>query len=166
MTAGGPTYATENVVRPTPAVSPDHVFENSLLGSFFAFALGQPGAPTCASFNTIFVDSGLLQEVFDVSLPGRGQCLRLTDSVQNLANVNNPDFAALDRFINRVKANFFATTGAPRVGQLQYATAIENLQNFGVAADFLGFHDTIALFRRTHQRLYQKFGAIDQFRCM
>lgn len=83
--------------------------------------------------------------------------------MQNLPNINHPDFAALDRFINGVKANVFApTAGVPGVGAQAYGRAIEQLQNFGIVADFLGFHDTITLFRRTHQRLYQMFGTIDQ----
>lgn len=68
--SGGPSYATQfrnrNEPTPTPWVNSDHVFELSLLGSFFGYALNLPGAPSCADFNTYFVDNGLLQQIYDV----------------------------------------------------------------------------------------------------
>lgn len=47
-----------------------------------------------------------------------------------------------------------------------YASAANNLYDYAIAAQFMGLDDTIALFRTTHERLYQLFGEFDEeLRC-
>lgn len=67
--AGNPTYVTTEAPSPTPRVNSDHIYELNLLGLFFADALNMPGAPDCDELNEKFVDTGKLQELFDVNNP-------------------------------------------------------------------------------------------------
>lgn len=68
----------------------------------------------------------------------------------------------MDKAINKLKLRYVQETeGLPSVAAPNYDKAIQELQNFGVVADFMAFPEIIALFRRTHERLYQVFGSID-----
>lgn len=65
--AGGLPYATGSPYpKGAPVVNMDHVYENSLLGTFFEYALGLPGAPSCDQFKSYFVETGRLQNLFKV----------------------------------------------------------------------------------------------------
>lgn len=62
---GEPAYATSGRY-PIPVVNMDHVYENSIVGAFFAYALSLPDAPSCDQFKSYFVETGRLQELFNV----------------------------------------------------------------------------------------------------
>ena len=81
----------------------------------------------------------------------------------------------MDVHVNQKKAAYFQRSGGvpnpvlPSPGDANYNSkaaraygqAANALQDHGVAAQFMGFDDTIALFRATHQRLHWLFGEID-----
>lgn len=79
-----------------------------------------------------------------------------------MPNVDYPDFAAIDRFINIAKAGFFATGPAAGVAAGQYNRALGELQKMGIVASLIGLPEMVELFRTTHQRLYLVFAAWDE----
>lgn len=89
---------------------------------------------------------------------------RLAKSRQRLANIDNPDFAAMDKFINTLKANFFHTTGGLPTPSARsvYNSAMQHIQGYGMAVSFMNMPEIVALFRSTHERIYQALGEWDQ----
>lgn len=83
----------------------------------------------------------------------------------------------MDDAINEAKAPYFSPrnefprVALPRPGVRNYnervtsayGKAANNLANVGMAARFMAFDETIALFRTTHERLYQLYVEIDDY---
>lgn len=80
-----------------------------------------------------------------------------------MANIDHPDFAAMDAKVNEKKAAFFVTAGQiQNVAAGQYQAAFDALQDNALVAKFVGFPEIVTLFRNTHERLYQDFVRWDQ----
>ncbi|PSK34076.1 hypothetical protein B9Z65_8402 [Elsinoe australis] len=81
----------------------------------------------------------------------------------DMANIDHPDFAAMDAKVNEKKAAFFVTAGQiQNVAAGQYQAAFDALQDNALVAKFVGFPEIVTLFRNTHERLYQDFVRWDQ----
>lgn len=68
----------------------------------------------------------------------------------------------MDQFINNLKAGFFTQPpGTPSILPHEVTSAANLLQYYGPVVDFIAFPEIVSLFRRTHERIYQVLGAID-----
>lgn len=80
-----------------------------------------------------------------------------------MPNIDFPDFAAIDQFVNQAKAPLFARTGGTaRVLPLDYPKALRCLQTNAVIAALMQMPEIQELFRTTHERLYRALGMWDQ----
>lgn len=78
-----------------------------------------------------------------------------------LAGTQFNDMAAMDRYINRAKGQYYKGDGPAVRGPNALSQASRNIQDFGIAAAAIGDPDFVQLFQRTHQRLYDGFREID-----
>jgi hypothetical protein len=76
--------------------------------------------------------------------------------------VNHPDeLIGMDAFINKAKGNVFdKNVGIPPAND--FRKAIENIDRYGIVMEVLKQDDYIQAFRRTHQRMYFMFQALEE----
>jgi len=86
--AGGPAYSTVTQRGKDPWVNSDHVYEVKFLKEFMTYMLSQ-GNVACNDFNNFFWSNDRLKNLYTY-MPGFNPG----------TNLDYPDFAAMDQFIN------------------------------------------------------------------
>lgn len=73
-----------------------------------------------------------------------------------------PDFASIDREVNRQKGNLFNMTwNMPIADSPKKKANLINLVNYGIAADLLYTDKITSLFQKTYARIYGALLSVD-----